>query len=83
MNEFSKADPTIKEFSEQFNDIAKECSVDGVLVNSHKIDTRVRITCINEQNENVDYELIGTSADQLMGCGCWSGVNLIIRKIGE
>jgi hypothetical protein len=68
-------------FREHFEDIAKVCSVDGVRVNSHKLETRVRITCINEENDSVDYVLVGTSADQLGGCGCWSGVNLIIRKI--
>lgn len=77
-NPFSSAAPTIKEFQEEFQKIAEECSVDGININSHKIKTSVQVVCENSDDE---FEIVGMGVGMLFGCGCWSDPKIIIRKI--
>lgn len=77
---FSQEDPTIKEFQEDFNEIAQEITVDGELMMSHKIPCRVQIRCINNDKT---YTLVGMDSNQLGGCGCWSDIILEIEEFDE
>jgi hypothetical protein len=76
-NQFKTYDPTIKEFLEEINKYKDDISIDGETVNSHKLRTRVNVSCIN--NEKF-YTLTGVAVDYLGGCGCPSGITLEIME---
>lgn len=77
---FETPQPNIKDFLEGFNDVAKECSVDGVLVDGHKLPTRVLIRCINSDKF---YSVVGIDASAMPSCGCWSDVVIEIEEEQE
>lgn len=77
---FSKEDPTINEFREEFEELAKEITVDGELMMSHKIPCTVQIRCINSDKSFV---LVGMDANALGGCGCWSDIILEVEELDE
>ena len=76
-NPFSTDNPTIYEFNEQFAKCSEEISIDGKLINSHKIPTRVTVTCIN--NDKI-YNIVGMSMDYLFGCGCPASICIEIEE---
>lgn len=76
--EFDEINPTIKAFSDQYLSYAKECTDDGVTVGSHQsLKTSVSVYC---ENDDVHYDIVGLDVEQLMGCGCWSGIQIVIKK---
>lgn len=77
---FSKEDPTIKEFSKDFDEISKEITVDGELMMSHNIPCTVQVRCINSDKSFV---LVGIDSNSLGGCGCWSDIILEIEELDE
>lgn len=77
---FEKEDPTIKEFREEFEEVAKEITVDGELIMSHKIPCTVQIRCINNDKS---YTLVGMDVNALGGCGCWADIILEIEETDE
>ena len=76
-------EPTLKEFSEVFNkylnDVGCMDSEKG-WIGSHKIvgDVRVYIT---DEDDDTAFEIVGIEMDQLMGCGCPSGILIKIKKV--
>lgn len=76
-NDFDESDPTIYDFNEEFLKIAEECSLDGEKMNSHDIATNVLVKCENTKD---NYEIVGIGVESMFGCGCWSGVKVIINK---
>ena len=80
MSDFTEPDPTIKEFEDAFAHLRNEITTDGVAVSSHyTLKTRVSVT-IDDPNDDNWYEIVGLDVSQLMGCGCWSGIKIVIRK---
>jgi hypothetical protein len=77
---FQTADPTIKDFKEKFDEVANECSIDGILVDSHKLPTRVQVRCINSDKS---YSIVGIDVNMMIGCGCWAGVIIEIEEEQE
>lgn len=70
--------PTIQEFLGKFNAVAAECSVDGVTVASHHpILTSVTVRSEDYQDS---FNVVGIDVQQMPGCGCWSGVEIVIKK---
>lgn len=80
-NPFSQNDPTIKEFRESFESIAKECSHDGVMMDSHKIEATVGVRC--ENDDSAFYTVKGMDVSRLGGCGCWLGPIIVIEREAE
>ena len=78
-NEFSEPNPTIKEFKQAFENVASECSTDGITVNSHTLKSTVRVR-LDDPDDDTSFEIVGIDVDQLFGCGCWSDVVIMIKK---
>lgn len=75
---FSQEDPTIKEFRDQFEVLAKEISSDGgILMDSHKIPATVSIDCLNNDKT---YTIVGLTVGMLGGCGCWRDIQIEIME---
>ncbi len=81
-NEFSEPNPTIKEFREDFERVASECSIDGITVNSHTLKSAVRVR-LDDPDDDTSFEIVGIDVDQLIGCGCWSDVVIMIKKVKD
>jgi len=80
-NKFDSPNPIIGEFRDKFNKVAYEVSTDGTCVDSHpSIPARV---LLEVENSNDSYEIVGIDVAQLIGCGCWSDVIIMARKIDE
>ena len=79
---FSKIDPTVKEFKEIVDYYQNEVYCDGERTASHSYPSKVDIIMVDDDN-NIDYgyELVGHDIITHMGCGCWTGMSLVIRKI--
>jgi hypothetical protein len=75
---FTHNDPNIKEFRQVFEDVAKECSHDGVMMDSHKIEATVGVRC--ENDDSAFYTLKSIDVSRLGGCGCASGPLLVIER---
>lgn len=75
----------LKQFAKDFNmyvdDIGVNLSDDGY-IGSHKIVGDIGIICENAE-DNEYFELVGMELEQLGGCGCPSGIKIVIRKINE
>lgn len=75
----------LKSFAKEFNEYIKEIGVNSSeegYIGSHKIVGDIKVTCENAE-DNEYFELIRMDLEQLMGCGCASGIEIIIRKIKE
>ncbi len=69
---------TVSEFLSKIQMYANEIGCDGKgNIGSHKIPSSVRIR--TEDCEG-DYELVDIEMDYLIGCGCPSGITIVIRK---
>jgi len=69
----------VKEFADRIAEYAVEIGCDGNgRIASHKIPSAVHVRCADSDEE---YELVGIDIEQLMGCGCWAGIVLEIRKV--
>jgi hypothetical protein len=77
MHEFSSGSPTIKEFRKQFENIASEATMDGEHVNSHP--TFISKVSARDEDGNT-YDILGLDIDFHPGCGCWEGVEIVVRK---
>lgn len=73
----------LKEFLDMVKFYADECGVtfndEG---NIHSHDIKGSINFYNEEDDQY-YEIAGIDVDQLMGCGCWSGLEIYLRKEKE
>lgn len=76
-NEFEQDSPSIKQFLTKFNKYADDISVDGETVNSHTLKTTVEVTCVNCDES---YKIVALEVDRLMGCGCSSGIRILVAK---
>lgn len=69
----------VKEFVETITKYANEIGCDGKgNISSHKISSSIRVTNVDSDDE---YEIVGFDIDRLMGCGCWCGIEIQVRKI--
>jgi len=68
----------VKQFAETVADLAKEIGCDGKGgFGSHGIPSRISVYC---ENNDEEYEFVGLEPSRLLGCGCWDGIILNIRK---
>ena len=75
-------EPTLRKFTDHLTAHAHEVGVmdnDDGYVGSHKVIGSIRI-CPIDPDDDADYEIVGLELDQLMGCGCFSGVVIKIKK---
>jgi hypothetical protein len=80
-DEFTKPNPTLKEFMEKLLDEHGYVRMVGYKydeMSSHKIPTAVSVNCDNDPDAS--YKLVGIQLDQLMGCGCESGISLVVLR---
>ena len=72
----------VKHFADSVASIAKEVGCDGNRhFGAHKFASSVNIEVENDAVG--EYELVAVEPERLIGCGCWNGICLHIRKIGE
>jgi len=68
----------LQEFRKKIDNYTDEiCNADG-FVSSHNLQSTIKI-----EDENSEYELADIDISRLLGCGCWSGIILRIKKIEE
>lgn len=76
------ADPPkmfVKQFAEQVANIASDVYCDGgARINSHKVPSSVEVWCENDLD--ADFEVLRVEPDRLAGCGCWSGIRIIVKR---
>lgn len=74
-------EPTLKEFAECFQDCLDDTgcmsSPEGWIA-SHKIKGGIRIEL---EGDEAEFEIVGLDMDQLMGCGCSSGLTIRVKKV--
>jgi hypothetical protein len=69
---------TVKELLDKINKLNKEIQCDGNTIASHKIKSSVIVS----DTEN-RYEIVDIQPTMLFGCGCWDGIDIIIKKVDE
>lgn len=71
----------VKDFEKAVSLIAKEVACDGgTSIASHKIRSSVSVVVDGDDDEDAEYELMAVEPSMLMGCGCWDGVILRVRR---
>lgn len=71
----------VKDFAETVASIANEVSCDGgTSIASHKIRSSVRVLVDGDDNEDAEYDLVEVEPSMLLGCGCWDGVILRVKR---
>lgn len=71
---------TVSEFKEQTDKLATEICCDGKKIASHTIKSTVSVHCLNSHD---NYEIVDLQPSMLMGCGCWDGIIIEIRKVED
>jgi len=67
------------DFDKQYKKILNEIGMDDKgFIGSHKLEANISVSCINNKKE---YKLVGLDVNQLLGCGCWSGIILEIEEV--
>ena len=70
---------TLKEFFDRLNSIIEE--IGGAdKVASHTYAPFLRVS-IDDPYDNNEYEIVNLEPDMHLGCGCWNGVNIVLRKV--
>jgi len=68
----------VKQFAEAVAELAKEIHCDGgTSIASHKVPSTVDVECENSEDE---FRIVGLRAERLLGCGCWSGIRIIVCR---
>ena len=75
--------PTLKQFATTFDDYVKEIGCmdnENGYIASHKIVGRIRV---EDDTDDVEYEIVGLDIGQLIGCGCWSDIIIKIKRVNN
>jgi hypothetical protein len=69
----------LKEFSEKVANYTKDIGIHGPegFIGSHKLQGSLGAY---DPESNKYYVITGIEIDQLMGCGCWRGIQLILEE---
>lgn len=80
-NEFSpnKHQPNIKEFLDVFMNIANDVGTDGTVGSHYSLQSQVSVEGI-DPDDDAFYKIVAMEAEQLGGCGCWSGVRILVDR---
>ena len=70
---------TLKNFVDRLNYILEEIGA-ADKVASHTYAPFLRVS-IDDPYDNNDYEIVDLEPDMHLGCGCWNGVNIVLRKV--
>jgi len=71
---------TVSRLKKYVDAIQEEVMCDGKTINSHQVKSVVMAYC-EETNEY--FSIKSLEPDQLMGCGCWSGIVINLEKDKE
>lgn len=75
-NEFTGT-PTVGAFKRLFDNYAEDTGDE--LMHSHNIPTSVRVVTLDE-DDDTSYRIVALETEQLGGCGCTSGITILIAK---
>lgn len=79
-NEFDQNKiPNIKQFLDVFMNIANEVGTDGTVGSHYSLESHVTIEGIDPDDDGT-YTIVAMEAEQMGGCGCWSGVRILVDR---
>lgn len=69
----------VKQFASRVAEIAEEIGCDGAgNISSHKMPSSVTVVI---EDDDADYEVVDIEPSIMIGCMCWDGIVLRIKKI--
>ena len=70
----------VKHFAEDVARMAQEVACDGKgNIGAHHLPSRVTIMC-DDPNDDNEYELVAIEPSLVIGCGCWDGIDIHIKR---
>jgi hypothetical protein len=72
--------PDLKEFVDKINEYANDCMRSDGMIESHTLPACINISCKNVNGYWEDYEIVEINQEYLGGCGCPSGIEIVIKK---
>lgn len=71
---------SVSDFAKRFAKLANEIGCDGKGIASHDIRSTVIAYC---EETDTFYDIVSLEPQQLMGCGCWYGVEIVLKARDE
>lgn len=79
MHELRK-DTTVLELTNLLSRYQKEIGGGEKTTGSHSFPSSIGVRCDNSED---DFELVGVDVQQAVGCGCWTGVTFVIKRVEQ
>jgi hypothetical protein len=71
-------EPNLKEFNDIFQSYVSDCMSNDGNIQSHTFPANLNVWC--EEEDGSCYDIVAINRDYLGGCGCPSGIEIIIKK---